>query len=177
VLFSRKLKDGIDYSFVDYRYFNNNSASDRGIELESMYRKGRWNLTFNYTYVTGEVNTVKYEYDPNSYSYIPNGDTTYNYQYRRPKHSINIYAGYQFSEKFFASAHARYASKRLEPRFMDSPIELKSYTVFDIYGEYKFTKKIKVFLDIKNLFDAKYIDINGFTTRPINFMGGLSIRI
>jgi vitamin B12 transporter len=60
---------------------------------------------------------------------------------------------------------------------MDSPIELDSYTVFDLYGEYKFSKGLKLFLDIKNLFDADYIDINGFTTRPINFMAGVSLRI
>ncbi|HEX5669148.1 MAG TPA: TonB-dependent receptor [Chitinophagaceae bacterium] len=124
VLFARKLKDGIDYSFVDYKYFNNNSATDKGLELESMFRKGRWNLTFNYTYLTGEVNTVKYVYDPGSYSYVPDGDTSYNYQYRRPKHSINLFAGYQFTSKLFVSAHARFAGKRYEPRFMDTPLEL-----------------------------------------------------
>ncbi len=176
VLFERKLKDGIDYSFVDYRYFNNNKVTDKGVELESMFRKGRWNLTFNYTYLTGEVNTVKYAYDPNSFSYIPDGDTSYNYQFRRPKHSLNLFAGYQFTEKLFVSAHARFAGKRFEPRFMDAPLTLDPYTVFDLYGEYRFSKKIRIFLDLKNLFNADYIDINGFTTRPVNFMAGVSFQ-
>ncbi|HSF45284.1 MAG TPA: TonB-dependent receptor [Chitinophagaceae bacterium] len=177
VAFARKLKDGIDYSFVDYRYFNNNEATDKGIELESIFRKGKWNFTFNYTYLTGEVNTVKYVYDPNSFSYIPDGDTSYNYQFRRPKHTVNVFAGYQFTSKFFASVHTRFAGKRYEPRFMDSPIELDGYTVFDLYGEYRFSKSFKLFLDVKNLFDAEYIDINGFTTRPINFMAGVNFLI
>jgi vitamin B12 transporter len=60
---------------------------------------------------------------------------------------------------------------------MDTPIELDPYTVFDLYGEYRFTKKFRVFLDIKNLFNAEYIDINGFTTRPINFMAGVSFQL
>jgi vitamin B12 transporter len=177
VLFERKLKDGIDYSFVDYRYFNNNRATDKGLELETMYRKGRWNITGNYTYLTGEVNTVKYAYDPNSYSYIPDGDTTYNYQFRRPKHSINLFVGYQFTEKLFVSAHARFAGQRFEPRYMDAPLKLDPYTVFDLYGEYRFSKKVRIFLDLKNLFDAEYVDINGFTTRPINFMTGVNFQI
>ncbi len=177
VVFARKLKDGIDYSFVDYAYFNNNSATDKGLELESMYRKGKWNFTFNYTYVTGEVNTVKYKYDAPSYSYLPNGDTTYNYQFRRPKHSVNLFAGYQLTEKFFMSLHARFAGKRFEPRFMASPVEVDAYQVFDLYGEYKFNQKFRVFLDLKNIFDKEYIDISGFTTRPMNLMAGAAIRL
>jgi vitamin B12 transporter len=177
VLFQRNLKDGIDYSFIDYRYFNNNRATDRGVEFESMYRKGRWNFTFNYTYLNGEVTTVKYVYDPNSFSYVPDGDTTYNYQFRRPRHSINLFAGYQFTNKLFVSAHARFVGKRYEPRFMDAPLELESYKVFDLFGEYRFSKNLRVFLDIKNLFDEDYVDIKGFTTRPINFMAGVNIQI
>jgi hypothetical protein len=50
-------------------------------------------MTFNYTYVTGEVNTIKYKYDPPSFSYLPDGDTTYNYQFRRPSHSANLQLG------------------------------------------------------------------------------------
>jgi vitamin B12 transporter len=177
VVFSRKLRDGIDYSFVDFAYFNNNEASDLGLELESMFRKGKWNISFNYTYVTGEVNTVKYRYDAPSFSYIPNGDTTYNYQFRRPKHSLNLFAGYQFTPKFFASIHSRFAGKRFEPRFMASPVEVDAYTVFDVYGEYRFSKKLRAFLDLKNIFDKNYIDISGFTTRPINFMVGVAVRL
>jgi vitamin B12 transporter len=177
VVFSRKLRDGIDYSFVDFAYFNNNEASDLGLELESMFRKGKWNISFNYTYVTGEVNTVKYRYDAPSFSYIPNGDTTYNYQFRRPKHSLNLFAGYQFTPKFFASIHTRFAGKRFEPRFMASPVEVDAYTVFDVYGEYRFSKNLRAFLDLKNIFDKNYIDISGFTTRPINFMVGVAVRL
>jgi vitamin B12 transporter len=177
VYFSRKLKDGIDYSFVDFRYFNNNRATDKGLELESMFRKGKWNINFNYTYLTGEVNTVKYRYDPSSFSYIPDGDTTYNYQFRRPAHSLNLFVGYQLHKKLFLSLHGRYAGERKEPRFMKAPLEIDPYFVLDIYGEYRVNARCKFFLDLKNLLDADYIDINGFTTRPINFMGGIILTL
>lgn len=177
VYFHRRLKDGIDYSFVDFRYFNNNSARDKGVELESFYRKDKWNIAFNYTWQTGEVNTVKYKYDPPSFSYIPDGDTSYNYQFRRPRHSVNLTAGYQVSKAFFVSLHGRYAGKRFEPRFMDSPIELDAYTVFDLYAEYRLGKNLRFYLDLKNLADAEYIDINGFTTRPRNFVVGINLSL
>lgn len=175
VFFQRNLKDGIDFSFVDFRYFNNNSATDKGVEMEASYRKGKWNLSANYTYVTGEVNTVKYVYDPNSFSYIPDGDTSYNYQFRRPAHSININAGYQFTTHFFASAHFRYAGKRYEPRFQEAPIELDPYQVADLYAEYSFSNKLRVYADVKNIFNTGYIDIYGFSTRRRNFMVGVAL--
>jgi len=173
--FTRKLRDGIDYSLIDFRYFNNNSARDKGIELESQYRKDKWNLVLNYTYVTGEVNTVKYSYDAPSFSYIKSGDTSYNYQFRRPAHSLNLTAGYQVTEKLFTSIHGRYAGKRFEPRFMQAPIEVDAYTVFDVYGEYRFSQKVRAFADLRNIFNAKYTDVMGFTTRPVNFLVGVNV--
>jgi vitamin B12 transporter len=175
VYFQRHLRDGIDYSFVDFRYFNNNSARDKGLELESFYRKDRWNISFNYTWQEGEVNTVKYRYDPATFSYIPDGDTSYNYQFRRPRHSVNLTVGYQLSPAFYLSLHGRYAGNRFEPRFMQSPIELDSYTVLDLYAEYRLGKRLRFYLDLKNIADAEYIDINGFTTRPRNFMAGINL--
>ena len=176
VVFQRKLKDGIDYSLVDFRYFNNNSATDKGIELESFYRKGKWNLSANYTYLNGEVNTNKYRYDPGSFSFIPDGDTTYNYQFRRPAHTLNLNAGYQFTKQLFISTNIRFAGKRYEPRFQEAPIPLDPYQVADVYAEYKFSNKFRVFMDMKNLFNADYIDIYGFSTRRRNFMAGASIQ-
>lgn len=173
--FSRKLKDGIDYSLVEYRYFNNNSARDKGIELESQYRKNKWTMFFNYTYVAGEVNTVKYKYDPPSFSYIADGDTTYNYQFRRPAHSLNLTAGYQFTEKLFASVHGRYAGKRREPRFMQAPLEVDAYTVFDLYGEYRFSDKFRAYVDLRNILDSDYTDVMGFTTRPFSVLVGVNV--
>jgi outer membrane receptor protein involved in Fe transport len=60
---------------------------------------------------------------------------------------------------------------------MTSPVEVDAYTVFDLYGEYKFNQRLRIFLDLKNIFDKKYIDISGFTTRPINLMAGAAIRM
>ncbi len=174
--FQRKLKDGIDYSFVDFRYFNNNSARDKGAEFEANYKKEKLTVGLNYTYITGEVNTTKYLYDPNSYSYIPNGDTTYNYQFRRPSHTLNMNAGYHFTRHLFVSMSIRFAGKRYEPRYLESPLLLDAYQVAGVYGEYSFMGRWKLFLDVKNLLNAGYTDIYGFSTRERNFMAGASVQ-
>ena len=125
--------------------------------------------------MTGEVNTTKYVYDPNNYSYIPDGDTTYNNLFRRPRHSMNISAAFQATEKLYLRLSGRIVGKRFEPRFMESPIELEAYNTVDIYGEYRFFKKQILFLDLRNIFNAGYFDIAGFNARRRNFMAGIRI--
>ena len=175
VFFAREVKDGINYSFVDYKYFNNNSQKDKGLELEFNYRTKKWRFGQNYSYVTGEVNTTKYVYDPGSFSYVADGDTTYNNLFRRPKHSLNLNAGFQATERLFLSLSARFLGKRFEPRFMESPIELDPYQTMDLYAEYRFYKKNILFIDLKNIFNAEYFDVAGFNTRGRNFMVGVRI--
>jgi vitamin B12 transporter len=178
VFFGRKLKDGIDYSSISYLYFNNNKATDKGIELESNYKKGKWNINANYTYINGVVTTIKYKYNWASASnpVMPNGDTSYNYQFRRPANSINFSAGYQLTKKIYASIQAKVVGKRMEPIYGDSPIAIKGYQVINLYGLYQATKKMQLFADVKNILNTKYIDLNGFTTKPMNFMLGIVVN-
>jgi vitamin B12 transporter len=178
VVFGRKLQDGIDYSYISYQYFNNNRATDKGIEFESSFKKGKWTINGNYTYNNGMVNTVKYKVDWSNWMspYTPNGDTTYNYQFRRPKNSMNISVGYQATTKCYVSVQGRIVGKRLEPRYGENPISLKGYQVINVYGSYQVGKKMQLFADIKNVFNTKYIDLSGFTTKPVNVMAGIIIR-
>jgi vitamin B12 transporter len=120
------------------------------------------------------VNTVKYRYDASTYSYVPEGDTTYNNLFRRPKHSLNLSAGLQLTEKLFVRINARFMGMRYEPRFMDSPIELDAYQIADLYASYAFNPALRVFADVRNIFDARYFDVAGFNTRGRTFMTGLS---
>ena len=177
VFFTRDIKDGIDFSFVDFRYFNNNRQKDKGLEFEFAYQFKKWQFTQNYTFVTGEVNTTKYVYDPNNYSYVRDGDTTYNNLFRRPKHSMNISAAFQATEKLYLRLSGRIIGKRFEPRFMETPIELKAYQTVDLYSEYRFFKKNILFLDLKNIFNTDYFDLAGFNTRRRNFMAGIRIAL
>lgn len=175
VFFARDIQDGIDFSYVDFRYFNNNRQKDKGLEFEFAYGIKKWQFTQNYTFVTGEVNTTKYTYDPGSFSYIPNGDTTYNNLFRRPKHSMNLGVSFQATEKLYLRLNGRFMGKRFEPRFMESPIELEAYQTVDFYGEYRLFKKSLLFLDLKNIFNEGYFDVAGFNTRRRNFMAGIRL--
>jgi vitamin B12 transporter len=176
VYFNRDIKDGIDFNYFDFKYFNNNRQKDHGFEWEAGLFLDKLNFNFNFTYVTGEVNTTKYIFDPNLFIYIPIGDTTYNNLFRRPKHLLNMGAGYQFTPQLFVKASARFVGKRFEGQFFAEPIEMDSYKVFDIYAEYLFVKKLRVFIDVRNLLDEDYFDVRGFNTKPRNFMIGVSFE-
>jgi vitamin B12 transporter len=177
VLFARTIKDGIDFSFVDFRYFNNNRQRDHGLEWEATYRKGRWNLQANYSYVKGEVNTTKYVFDPVNFTYTPDGDTTFNNLFRRPKHAVNASIGLQATAGLYLRLSARLVGERLEPRFMDSPLTLDPYQTVDLYGEYKILPQCALFAEIRNLLDETYFDVAGYNTRPRNFMAGVRVAL
>ena len=173
--FARQVNDGIDFNYVDFRYFNNNTQRDRGFELEANYRTGKWTLQGNYAFVKGEVNTTKYVFDPVNFVYVADGDTTYNNLFRRPRNLVNLSAGFQFNARGFVRASARFAGERLEPRFMDSPLTLDPYQVVDLYAEYRVWKRQVVFVELKNMFDETYFDVAGFNTRSRNFMAGIRL--
>lgn len=173
VVFARQIRNGIDFDYVDYRYYNYNRQRAAGLELEATYRKGRWDFAQNYTYVAGEVNTVGYRYDAGSFSYVPKGDTTYDNLFRRPRHSLNLDAGFRATDNLSIRLAARILGARLEPRFMAAPVRLDPYQVLDLSAEYRIRPTLRAFVDIRNLTNARYFDVLGFAARPIHFMTGI----
>lgn len=177
IYFTRKVKNGIEYSFVTFDYFNNNRQKDHGGEAEVGVNTELFSFAVNYTYVTGKVNTVNYRYDPPSFSYVATGDTTYNNLFRRPAHTVNASISFQPMENLLISTAARFAGKRLEPVFMGKPIELKSYQTVDVYTEYRINPKLKAFADLKNITNEQFFDIRGYNSRRFNFMAGINLNL
>lgn len=177
VVFERHLKDGIDYSYVDNKYFNNNKVVDKGLEAELQYKKGRWNWNVNYTYLNGKVETKLYDFDLSTYTYRVKGDTSFNYQFRRPKHTINVNAGLQISSTFYVGIQGRYVGRRQEARYMAAPIALNSYFLTSANIDWKASKKVTLFMNIGNAFNARFTDIWGFSTKPFNVLAGFRLRL
>lgn len=177
VWFERRLKDGIDYSFVSNKYFNNNRVVDKGLEAELQYKKGKWNVNVNYTYLNGEVETKLYSFDMNTYTYQVKGDTSYNYQFRRPAHSLNINVGVQLHPKWYVGIQGRYVGERQEARFMAAPIQLDPYFLTNANVDWKASTKASFFLNIGNLFNTRFTDIWGFSTRPFNLTAGVRLNL
>ena len=100
---------------------------------------------------------------------------TYKYLLRRPKHSINVNAGYQFTEKLFASVSAKYVSDRYDVGGYQRPdIKMESYLLLNAYAAYTLNSNIRFFADAQNITDKKFFDIRGYNGMPFLFGGGVS---
>ena len=173
VYFYRTIKDGIDYNFATNTYFNNNTQKDKGLELEAGLRLGDFTFNANYSYITGKVNSWKYAFDPGSYSYKVNGDTTYNNLFRRPTHALNATAGYQATKKLYFSSSLRVVGKRNEGQFEAAPIVMASYYTVDIYAGYKVDAVTNLFADVRNITNQTYFDVLGYNARKFNITAGV----
>ena len=175
VYFNRQIKNGIDYSYANYKYFNYASQQDNGIEVETGYSNSTLNLSINYTYIKGTVNTANYAFDANSYSYSVKGDTSFPNLFRIPRHSINGSMGFQVNKKLYMSLAQRIIGNRFEPQFQAPSIALKAFQTTDLFFQYKLGKKASIYLSLKNIFNASYQEVLGFNARRRNYMVGIRI--
>jgi vitamin B12 transporter len=175
VYFNRLITEGIDYNFNTYQYFNNNKQNDHGAELEIAAKKGKFNFTANYAYVTGTVNAKKFEFNPTTYEYDVKGDTSFNNLFRRPQHILNATIGYQPMKSLNFSATTRIVGKRFEGIFEAAPKELKNYYTVDLFGSYNICQKYRFFVEVRNITDQQFFDVLGYNSRRNNFMAGLQI--
>jgi vitamin B12 transporter len=175
VYFNRTIKNGIDYNFTTYAYFNNNIQKDHGAELQAAATFGRFRFSGNYTYLTGSVNSKKFVYNPALFSYEIKGDTVYNNLFRRPKNSIHIEIGYQPGANWYFGTRFQSIGNRREGQFEAAPVSLSRYYTADITAAYTLPQKIRVYIDWSNITNRQYMDVLGYNTRGNNITAGIQI--
>lgn len=172
VYFNRYIKDIIFFyynaSTFTSQYINQDKQKDHGVELELNYKASKTTVRAFYTYVTGNITTRS-----------NNKDTTYNNLLRRPASSIGLNIGYQIRKNVYFSTNLAYTGSRKDAYFDNNSFNtvyttLKSYILWDMYGEYGFMKnKWKIFVDLRNITNTKYTEISGFNTLRFNGYGGI----
>lgn len=174
--FYRRTNNSIQYITLDpanyiSQYTNISRQDNYGVEAEASYQTGRWTIDANYTFTDGETRS---RYDGTG---APLGkDTTYFNLYRIPRHLINLQVGYRVTKLLLIRASLRSVSPREEFIYGASPEKLKAYALIDLFGEYRFSKKLRLFADFKNITNSKYIELRGYNTRGFNFMGGVAVQ-
>ena len=171
--FARRLRNGIDYNYINNKYFNNAIQKDRGLELEAGYVSGKWNIKMNHTLLKGEVTTTNFVYNASTWSYTAKGDTTYSHLFRVPQSNLNISAGYQLSNKIYLSISQRFAGKRFEPIYGGKPKQLNAFNTTDVFAQYQLGKRIKLYAGCKNIFNQQYQEVMGYTARGRNYVFGV----
>ena len=172
VYFNANTKDAIQYITTDpvnfiSQYTNVSQQKNHGIELELAEKIGRWNFTANYTFTDGNTSSP-YDATGNKLG----SDTVYNNLYRIPKNAFNFSAGIQATDKFFAALKGHTSGKRWDPVYGAAPLPLAAYYTIDVYGEYKCSKSVKTFIDLKNITNQLYFDTRGYNSRRFNVMAG-----
>lgn len=169
VFFHRDIKNGIDYNYVSFQYFNFVKQTVNGLELELSAKPVKPLLiTANYTLITGEEQTQSRK----SFS-----DTTYNHLLRRPKHNINIHLGYHITPALFVSINGKSVSSRFDTGgYLSDDVLLGSYFLLNAYAEYKHSKHVKFFADLQNITDKNFFDIRGYNAIPFLISGGVTFN-
>lgn len=94
---------------------------------------------------------------------------------RIPKHKVNFKVGYEISDFSFASMTYQYTHEIFENSF--SPL-LDSFNLFNLYFSHELkSKKIKLFGGLDNLFNQKFQEVLGYTTKGRNIRLGFTLSI
>jgi vitamin B12 transporter len=172
--YKRSIKDVIIYEF-SRGYNNRDQQNDHGVELELQYvPDDRWNFKATYAFVDGEL-TQK----------LVAKDTTFHNLIRRPKHTVNLFAGYQITKNLFLSTSLQHFSKRNDifynPSNFYSPEskELDAYLLWNAYAEYKLlNNNLVLFTDAKNLTNKKdYTEVYGYNVQGFTINGGIRFKL
>lgn len=170
VYFRRDIKNGIDFDYIGFKYFNFNRQTVNGIELETSIKPvDNFTLSVNYTYL-----------DPKeqSQSRVTFKDTTYHNLLRRPAHNLNITTGYQCNDKLYVSATGKYVSSRFDVGgFKRSDVLIDSYFIIGAYAEYKIKDYLKFFADAQNITNKKFFDVIGYNSIPFLVNAGVTFAL
>ncbi|NHF59378.1 TonB-dependent receptor [Flavobacteriaceae bacterium TP-CH-4] len=158
--FSRKEENFItfDQNFISINAENTIDA--QGVELET-----NWNplkaltIAANYTFTERK------------------GDNAI----RIPKHKINTSLAYRISDRTNALVSYTLTGERSDSDFRSFPtidVPLDSFSLVDVYlGHFLLADKLKLFLNVNNLFNQAYTEVLGFTTRGRNVRVGCSLSL
>ncbi len=166
----REIDNLIVFTFPE-GFINRDRQNDNGFEIS-----GNWlisnilRLGAYYNYVTGELTTFD----------ASGNEIQRDNLIRRPRHSVGVNTGINISDNILVRIDGEYNSDRTdlffnpENNFTSEEVTLDSYTLVNIYAEYKLlNNQLALFTEVRNLFDADFTEIYGFNTAGISVKGGL----
>jgi vitamin B12 transporter len=147
----------------DGKYINRDLQQDYGIEMESTIAIGALgNWSNNFTYVDGEGTENKVK--------VKN-------LFRRPNITLNSVLTLQPTKLLTISTSYRYIGTRLKGEYDAGPSKMPQYYTLDCYLGYKYSKRLNVFIDLRNITNQQYFDVVGYNSKKFNVMTGISINL
>ena len=173
-IFQRLTKDDVIFFYTEpispYKsyYKNGSKQNDKGVELElGVSPINKLNINAWYSYIEGEATDE-------------NGKIIESFL-RRPHNSVGGSAAYGVNKALSFNLIYKYTGDRsdvfYDSNFDRQVIDLKSYSVLDLYMEVRPRKNIMIFGDFKNLLDQDYVEWVGYNTRGFNFNAGIKYTV
>jgi len=163
VFFNRKEENFIDYVVTDFVTFSgeyqnvNDTFIVNGFEFEVAATPIK-NVTVNANYTFTEKKDVRV--------------------LRIPKHKANLNVNYTFTPKTNAGISYQFTSERLDTDFSTfQDVTLDSFSLLGANINHTFSKRLNGFVTVSNIFNEKYTEIVGFTTRGTNVRVGFSLNL
>jgi vitamin B12 transporter len=169
VAFYRNTNNGIDYDYVRNKYYNFIKQVAFGVEYETNIRlSNQLQMTMNFSYLSMTDSTQ---------SRVNFKDTGYVYGLRRPGFQSNISLNYS-TQKATVSLIGKYVGSRSDiGGFRRADVLLPAYFLLGAYGEYRFSDKLKAFVDAQNMTNHTFFDLRGFNSIPFLINTGISIHL
>ena len=170
VYYNRNIKNGIDYNYIDYNFFNFIQQKVNGLEIELQHPLNeQHHLSLNYTLMNGQ--------ETNQNRITTTDTITYNYLLKRPKNTAGIQWTYEISSKLNFSMAARYIGKRYDVGgYAAADVSLKSYTLLNAHIQYRLNKHLLLYADGQNLGNTVFQEINGYNAMGRMLMLGLRLK-
>jgi len=156
VYYNRNIKNGIDYNYIDYNFFNFIQQKVNGLEIEIQHPiTEQQSFSMNYTLMNGQ--------ETNQNRITTTDTITYNYLLKRPKHSLNLQWFYNINTKWDLSLTGRFISERKDVGgYASADVTLGYYTLLNAHLQYKWNKRLFLFANGQNLLNDNFNEINGY---------------
>ncbi|MFT7121435.1 MAG: vitamin B12 transporter [Neolewinella sp.] len=169
--FQRNIKDVVTFDFAA-GYQNQGELLDTGVEVEGAVAIGKaFRLDGNLTYVQGKLTSSD-----------GNGGTVESKDFpRRPQTSGALGLTFQPRSPFMARISSVFIGARpdvfFDANFTQMNVDLDAYTLVNAYAEYKFLKQrnLTAFAELRNLTDANFVEVTGFSTQGTTIRVGVKV--
>jgi vitamin B12 transporter len=170
VFFYRDIRNGIDYNYLLFKYFNFSRQIARGVEWEVNIRPVHFMTAgVNYTYLSIHETTQD--------RMTMNKNTLYRYAIKRPKHNLNVNLNFQLSPSITLSATAKHVSRRYDLGGSAKPdVMLEAYTIYGAHATYSMNDHVSFFADAQNITNKKFFDARGYQSIPFIAVGGITLN-
>lgn len=170
--FQREIKDVIVYTSM---YENQDEQLDRGVELTASGQINKqFSLNGSLTYVKGRRSSI-------DFTGMPTETEDF---FRRPRTTGHLGLTFNAAKSpLTARLSGHYTGERpdiwFDTDFNSFEVNLDPYFLVNAYTEYRFPKaeNLRVFLDVRNLTNADFVEVTGFSTIGTVVRGGVSIKL